>query len=198
MTSPPSPAPARPLKVVVSGPPGAGTTTLISTVSQLAVASTKRRVADDAPTAIVPTAVAMDFGRFAVDGDLVLHLFGSAGPPHPSVRSFLDDGLLGRILLVDAGRDGARAEADAEAQVEAILGWFREAPEVPYVVGVTRAWSKPDAAVGRMRERLALPEEVAVLAVDVRQAGSARSLLLALLHGVLARVEATESEAVST
>lgn len=184
------PEPARPLKVVVSGPPGAGTTTLISTISKIAVASTRRRPAVRPPTSVVRSAVPMDFGRLAIDPDLVLHLFGMAGPPPEALRDFLDDGLLGRILLVDAGRRGAAAEA------EPILALYRQAPDVPYVIGVTRSWSEPGAAAGRVREALAVPGDVAVLAVDVRQVDSARALLLALLHGVLARVEAAEVAAV--
>lgn len=190
MSPAPPPGPPQPLKIVVSGPPGAGTTTLISTVSKIAVASIRRRTAERTPTSIVRTAVTMDFGRLAIDPDLVLHLFGMAGPPPEALRAFLDDGLLGRILLVDAARPGAAAEA------EPILAWYRQAPDVPYVIGVTRSWSEPGAAAGRVREALAVPGDVAVLAVDVRQVESARSVLLALLHGVLARVEAAEVAAV--
>jgi signal recognition particle receptor subunit beta len=182
--------PPRPLKVVVSGSSGAGTSTFISSVSRSVVIPTTRWTAGGATELRSPAPVAMDFGLLAVDRDLVLHLFGTDGPPHQSVQPLLGDRLLGSILLVDGSRDETATGA------EAIVEWYRTAA-APYAIGVTNAWSRPEGAVDRVRRRFSVPAEVPVLPVDVRQVTAARSLLLSLFQVVMARVSGGEARSVA-
>jgi len=172
---------------VVTGPGGAGTTTFVATLARPAVVSTGRNGIGDAVTMRSAAPVSMDFARLVVDRDLVLHLLGTVGPPPAPVRPFLSECLLGRVLFIDASREGAVADAHP------LLEWFQAEPAVPYVVGVTKAWSHHDAAVDKVLRQMSVPTDVPVAAVDVGRADSARSLLLALLHRVLAHLGAGDT-----
>src|SRR5688500_15649414 len=104
---------SRSVKVVVTGPFGAGKTSLISTISEIDVLSTEKDVSDGAGGAAKSsTAVAMDFGRLTVDGDLALYLFGTPGQKRfDFMWEILAEGMLGFIVLVDAERPEAVAES---------------------------------------------------------------------------------------
>nr|MBA2601828.1 ATP/GTP-binding protein [Actinomycetota bacterium] len=70
---------ARPLKVVVTGPFSAGKTTLIKTISEVAIVGTERDVTDETKSVKARTTVAMDFGRITFAEDLTLFIFGTPG-----------------------------------------------------------------------------------------------------------------------
>src|ERR671919_1344913 len=122
----------RPLKIVITGPFAAGKTTLIKTISEVAIVGTERDVTDDTRSAKPKTTVAMDFGRITFADDLSLFLFGTPGQRRFEVMwEILSEGMIGFILLVHAGDDRSVEEAAH------ILGTFREYADVPYVIGVT-------------------------------------------------------------
>src|SRR3954452_14789812 len=70
---------ARPLKIVITGPFSAGKTTLIKTISEVAIVGTERDVTDETKSIKSRTTVAMDFGRITFADDLSLFLFGTPG-----------------------------------------------------------------------------------------------------------------------
>jgi len=57
----------RALKIVVTGPFGAGKTAFIQTISQIDVVSTERRITRRAPAGKEETTVALDYGRVGPD-----------------------------------------------------------------------------------------------------------------------------------
>ncbi|HXV99349.1 MAG TPA: GTP-binding protein, partial [Anaerolineae bacterium] len=63
------------VKMVITGPFSAGKTEFISSVSEIDVVTTERKISSDAERVKEETTVAMDFGRITVDDDLVLYLF---------------------------------------------------------------------------------------------------------------------------
>ena len=67
------------LDMVVTGPFSSGKTEFISSVSEIDVVTTERKISSDAERVKEDTTVAMDFGRITVDDDLVLYLFGTPG-----------------------------------------------------------------------------------------------------------------------
>jgi uncharacterized protein len=182
---------SRSVKVVVTGPFGAGKTTLIKTISEITVLSTERKVTDDTKALKTQTTVAMDFGRLTVDRDLALYLFGTPGQKRfDFMWEILAEGMLGFIVLVDAGRDGSFPEA------EEILAFFREAADVPYVVAVNKSDHDPHGAVEHARARLGLDDRVRVVACNALDKESVKGVLLELLYAVLEDVEAAEPAAV--
>jgi uncharacterized protein len=181
----------RQVKIVVTGPFGAGKTTLIKTMSEIAVLSTERKLSDNGKQAKSSTTVAMDFGRLTIDQDLQLYLFGTPGQKRfDFMWEILAEGMLGFVVLVDAEREESFEEA------QEILEFFNSAAEVPYVVAVNKGADEHDGGVGRSREWLRLPEHVRCVAVDAREKDSVKSVLLELLYAVLDEIEAGEPAAV--
>ncbi len=179
------------LKIVVTGPFGAGKTSLISTISEIEVLSTEKGVTDGPTPGKPKTTVAMDFGRLTIDDDLALYLFGTPGQKRfDFMWEILAEGMLGFIVLIDAQRHGAADEA-AE-----ILRFFTETAAVPYVVAVNKWDHDAAAAVAAARSRLKLASDVRVVACDALDRVSVKGVLLELLYAVLEDIEEPEPAAV--
>ncbi|MGH2754176.1 MAG: GTP-binding protein, partial [Actinomycetota bacterium] len=122
----------KPLKLVITGPFNAGKTTLIRTISEVAVVGTDREVTDETRNVKRKTTVAMDFGRLTFASDLALFLFGTPGQRRFEVMwEILSEGMIGFILLVNA------ADLRSEEEAAHILETFCKYADVPFVVGVT-------------------------------------------------------------
>jgi small GTP-binding protein len=168
------------VKIVVTGPFGAGKTTLIRTISEITVLSTERGITDETVARKADTTVAMDFGRITIDRDLVLYLFGTPGQERfDFMWEILGEGMLGYVLLVDW------SQPDSLEEAAGILGAFRKMARVPFVVGLNRADALEDADEGRVRERLGLDDDVPVVPCDVTDRESVKAVLLALLYTVV-------------
>jgi len=179
---------ARTVKVVITGPFGAGKTTFIKTISEITVLSTERQVSDHTRRVKAHTTVAMDFGRITVAPDLALYLFGTPGQERfDFMWEILSEGMLGFVLMVDADRPASIAEG------RSILSIFLELAEVPYVVAVNKVSGGEAAAITAAREGLQLPEDTPVVACDARDRESVKTALIALLYAVLDKVGAAES-----
>jgi small GTP-binding protein len=173
------------VKVVVTGPFAAGKTTLIRTISEITVLSTERGITDSTRRRKAETTVAMDFGRITIDRDLVLYLFGTPGQDRfDFMWEILGEGMIGYLLLVDAEREDSIEEAVA------IHESFRRMARVPYVVALNRSAGDDNALVERVRTRLEIPGDVAILPCDATDKESVKNVLLALLYAVLDEVEA--------
>lgn len=179
---------ARSVKIVVTGPFGAGKTSLVHTISEVSVLSTERTVSDADAAAKPKTTVAMDFGRVSVDEDLVLYLFGTPGQRRfDFMWQILAEGMLGFVVLVDAQRDASIEEA-AE-----MVRFFRDVAEVPYVVGLNKSGDLDASDVEGIRRRLEVPASVRVVPCDARDRESVKELLVELLLAVLDEVESTRA-----
>ncbi len=177
---------ARPLKIVVTGPFSAGKTTLIETISEVAVVGTERRITDGSAAVKATTTVAMDFGRITFAEDLSLYLFGTPGQRRFEVMwEVLSEGMIGFILMVNAADERSVDEAAH------ILDSFSRYADVPCVVAVTHTdvAENPASCVEHVRRVLELPEGVPVLACDARSRDDVKELLLTILFGVLRRLE---------
>ena len=178
---------ARPLKVVITGPFSAGKTTLIQTISEVAIVGTERDVTDETRSVKERTTVAMDFGRITFAQDLTLFLFGTPGQRRFEVMwEILSEGMIGFILLVHAGDERSIEEAAH------ILKTFREYADVPFVVGVSHLdeVDRPeDEVFQHVREVLEVPDEIQLMACDPREREDVKDLMLCILLGVMSRLE---------
>lgn len=177
----------RPLKIVVTGPFAAGKTSLIQTISEVAVLGTEREISDDTRECKQTTTVAMDFGRVSLGNGLSLLLFGTPGQRRFEVMwEVLSDGMIGFVLLVNGSDE--RSADEAARQLET----FRAYADVPFVVGVShldRAGVDEAIALAAVRERLGLSDEAEVVACDPRDREDVKAMMLRILLGVLRRLE---------
>jgi signal recognition particle receptor subunit beta len=178
-----------PLKIVVTGPFAAGKTTLIETISEVAIVATERDVSEHATEFGKPrTTVAMDFGRLTFGQDCSLFLFGTPGQRRFEVMwEILSEGMIGFILLVHA--------ADPRSLEEAahIFEEFKRYADVPYLVGVTHtdlSDTPAEELIEAARSRLRLPDEVKVVVCDPRKKEEVKALMLSILYEVHQRIEA--------
>lgn len=173
------------VKIVVTGPFGAGKTTFIKTISEITVLSTERDISDHTRDTKERTTVAMDFGRITIDETLVLYVFGTPGQERfDFMWSILAEGMLGFVLMVDRSRESSFDEA------ERILEAFRTYGEAPFVVAVNKHDPlDPAGEIAYVKERLALDEKVPVIPMSALDRASVKNVLLALLYAVLEGVE---------
>src|SRR5687768_903722 len=183
----------RPLKIVVTGPFAAGKTTLIKTISEVAIVGTERDITDDTKNVKQRTTVAMDFGRLTFADELSLFLFGTPGQRRFEVMwEILSEGMIGFILLVNAADERSVEEGSH------ILDQFRQYADVPYVIGVSHLDQQSEdheTVFSNVRQALEVPETVEVIAVDPREREDVKTLMLHILMGVLSRLEKSPAAA---
>ncbi len=186
---------ARPVKVVVAGPFSAGKTTLIKTISEVAVLTTERQITDHTSAVKGTTTVAMDFGRISFGNGASIHIFGTPGQRRfEDVWNAVADGMVGLVLLVHAADDRSAKEA------RSILETFRRFADVPFCVGVThldRVESPSGDVLEQVRARLGVAPEVPVLACDARQREDVKALLLRIFIAVQKRLRIAEGGAIN-
>jgi hypothetical protein len=172
------------VKVVITGPFNAGKTTFIRTVSEIAVLSTERQVSDISGETHGETTVAMDFGRITISDDVVLYLFGTPGQERFSFMwETLAEGMLGFVVLVDGTSEESVHDAGA------MIGFFTDMSDVPFVVAVNRVEPKDQPALDQMRSTLGLAEDVPLVGIDARRKADVIRTLLALLYRIARTME---------
>lgn len=123
------------MRVVVTGPVGAGKTTFIKTISEIESIDTDRRATDEMAHLKPTTTVAMDFGRVTFGPNMALHLYGTPGQER---FNFMWDILLrqahGIVLLAPAHRPKDFFAASR------LLRYARQrAPEAPLLIAATHS-----------------------------------------------------------
>ncbi|MBE9155432.1 ATP/GTP-binding protein [Nodosilinea sp. LEGE 06152] len=135
------------MRLVVTGPVGAGKSTFIRSVSEIEVVDTDRRATDEALLIKKRTTVAFDFGRLQFGPDMALHLYGTPGQ---SRFDFMWDILIQKahayILLVAAHRPHEFREA------RRIMMFMQQRSPVPMIIGLTHtdcpnAWDAANIAL---------------------------------------------------
>jgi hypothetical protein len=175
------------VKMVITGPFSAGKTEFISSVSEIDVVTTERKISSDAERVKEETTVAMDFGRITVDDDLVLYLFGTPGQRRfDFMWEILSEGMLGFIVLVDSVRPETFREA------KHILEVFRGYASTPYVIAANKqdlpdAWTPDD-----LRIALKIDRNIKILPCVARDKESVKNVLLELLYSILENMQTEE------
>ena len=174
-------------KIVVAGGFGVGKTTLVGAVSEIDPLRTEALVTQESEghddTTHVQskstTTVAMDFGRITLAENLVLYLFGT-----PGQRRFwfmwddLVKGAIGAVVLVDTRRlDDSFAAVD-----------YFEAKGLPFIVALNQFDGAGDYGPDEIREALAIPSHIPVIAVDARERESAKHALVTVTEFALTQL----------
>jgi signal recognition particle receptor subunit beta len=177
------------LKIVIVGGFGVGKTTMVGSVSEIRPLSTEeimtvasRGVDDDTVVRDkVTTTVAFDFGRISLDEQNVLYLFGAPGQERFwYLWDQLFAGSLGAVVLVDT-----RRLKDSWYAIDRL-----EYYKMPFVVAVNR-FDGPSPSLERVREALALPDDIPMLDCDARERGSAKEVLISLVQYLTRLTEET-------
>ncbi|MDT7580166.1 MAG: uncharacterized protein QOK35_1430 [Pseudonocardiales bacterium] len=182
--------PPVPIKIVVGGGFGAGKTTVISTLSEIAPVTTE--AAMTAPAAAVDvapatsrkaaTTVALDFGRLTLDDTLVLYLFGTPGQDRFGFMwPTLCAGALGGIVVVDPSR-----VADGFVAID-----YFEKVGIPFVVAVNAFADRDNLSLDDVRAASNVGPDTPVLAVDARDHESMKGAALRLLDLILTQARST-------
>ncbi|WP_062072397.1 GTP-binding protein [Demequina sediminicola] len=161
------------VKIVVSGPFGAGKTTFVRTACPDAL-GVERSVSDETSRLKEQTTVALDHGTVRVsgrDGDAIVTLFGTPGQERfRFMWPVLARGMAGYVLLVDASR------LQAQAQLKSIVRSFAQfAPGVPFVVAANR-WNRDELPAAQLAQFLGVPEAT-IESCDPRERGDVIKVL---------------------
>ncbi|MFD8882131.1 ATP/GTP-binding protein [Streptomyces erythrochromogenes] len=173
----------RTVKVLVCGHLGAGKTTYVHALSQIAPVSTEEvmtRASRGVDHVALPekttTTVAMDFGRLSLSDSLVLYLFGAPGQERffPILQD-LAIGALGALVLVDT-----RRLADTYPILQLV-----EDLRLPYAVAINTFDEAPALTDERLRDVMDLAPETPLVRCDARDRASSRDALIALVDHLL-------------
>ncbi|MGF1524882.1 MAG: ATP/GTP-binding protein [Leptolyngbyaceae cyanobacterium] len=129
------------MRVVVTGPVGAGKSTFIRNISEITAVNTDCRATDETARLKQDTTVAMDFGRLQFNPQMVLHLYGTPGQ---SRFNFMWDMLIRKahayIVLVPSHQPMEFRQA------KVIMNFMQQRTKAPMIIGLTHgdcqgAWS---------------------------------------------------------
>lgn len=169
------------IKVVVTGPFGAGKTQFINTISEIDVVTTERKVSVPERRKLKDqTTVAMDFGRITIKKDVVLELYGTPGQRRfDFMFPILSKGMWGFVVIVDsAARESFKA-------ARAVLADFDRLSSVPRVIAANKQDAAGALRADRLRKVLNVAQGVQVLPCVATGKTSVRNVLLSLLSSML-------------
>ncbi len=172
------------LKLVFAGSMGAGKTTAIGAISEIAPITTEAANTDRTEFDKEQTTVAMDYGEITLATGEKLRLYGTPGQVRfRFMWPILAAGALGAVILIDNSRPDPLA--DLALYVEAFRPLARAGA---IIVGVGRMDRCPRPSLEDYADRLAdLDIVVPVMPADVRR----RDDVLNLLEVLLQHIEAT-------
>ncbi len=175
------------LKIVFTGPMGAGKTTAIRAISDIPPVSTEVANTDRKSHAKESTTVAMDYGQLELEDGTAVRLYGTPGQERFSFMwEILCSGALGVILLIDGSTATALHDLGSYAEI-----FHRINPDQPFVIGVGRTAPDDGRELDRYAQTLADRGILApVFGVDVRN----RDDVLLLIETLLCILEAQVAE----
>ena len=177
----------REIKIVFTGPMGAGKTTAIRAISDAPPVSTEVANTDRATNAKPTTTVALDYGQLLLEDGTAVSLYGTPGQERFSFMwEILCRGSLGVVLLLDGSTATARQELQSYAEA-----FRRFDSNQPFVIGIGRV-PPGDCRLDEYARALSSRGIVApVFGVDVRE----REDVLLLIETLLCVLEAHVLEA---
>ncbi|ALG08023.1 ATP-binding protein [Kibdelosporangium phytohabitans] len=174
------------VKILIAGGFGAGKTTMVSAVSEIAPLSTEELLTEagidvDDLAGIenkLTTTVALDFGRITLNDRAILYLFGTPGQGRFwFMWDELAYGAIGAVVLADTRR--------LETCFPSID--FFEKRDVPFVIAVNCFEGAARYETAEVREALDVGEDVPIALCDARDRESAKEVLVTLVEYVLSR-----------
>ena len=171
------------LKIVFSGPMGAGKTQAIATLSDISVVSTEVKNTDLHINAKALTTVGMDYGEMTLEDGVSIGLYGTPGQERCNfIWPILSQGAMGVIILID------HAAQDPVADLAHYLDIFSKIYQGNIVVGISQLDKMPERDFAIYRDWLSSQQKnLPVFPVDMRQ----REDVLLLVDTLIAALELT-------
>ncbi|MFW5426656.1 MAG: GTP-binding protein [Methylophagaceae bacterium] len=166
-------------KIIFTGPVGAGKTTAIGSISDVAPVKTDTRASDMTQNKKTQTTVAMDYGVLKLDGGEQIHLYGTPGQERfDFMWEILTTGGIGLVLLID------NAQENPMNDLKFFLNAFSEfISETNVVVGITRMdLAKIPTIEDYQTELKSMSLNPPLFEVDARQKADVSMLVQALLY----------------
>lgn len=175
------------LKIVMTGPVGAGKTTAINVLSEGRAVRTDVAASDSVALMKSSTTVAMDYAEIPLGDDQVLHLYGTPGQDRfDFMWELLGRGALGLILLIDSSSPTACEDFERYTKAFADLLTARAG-----VVGLTRTDTAAPDDLGRCAAFInSHSTRLPAISVDARD----RDQLLLLVELLLCQLETRQEE----
>lgn len=153
------------LKIVFSGPMGAGKTQAIRSLSDIEVVTTEVLNTDIGVNSKESTTVGMDYGELHLDGGAVIGLYGTPGQERFNFMwPVLVQGALGLVILIDHSVD------DPIKDLEQYLNTFDDIYEGRVVIGISQVDKKPEREFAVYRDWLEKNNRnLPIFAVDMRK-----------------------------
>lgn len=163
-------------KIIVVGSFASGKDAFIQAISEIDLVATELQTAENH--------VALYFGRYTVDDELVIHLFGT-----PDTRRFefawdinYSRDLLGYVIVIN------NALPDAYPEAERIVNLFRKSAPAPFVVAVNVQDDTNGLSPEELRQVLHQPESVKFIPYGANDTESVKKVLLGLMYEIFDRV----------
>lgn len=172
------------LKIVFSGPMGAGKTQAISSLSDIPVVSTEVMNTDLDTNAKLLTTVGMDYGELTIEGGASIGLYGTPGQERFNfIWPILSQGALGVVILID------HSTSDPVADLAHYLKTFDGIYDGCIVLGISQVDKMPEREFFIYRDYLAgIGRNLPLFPVDARK----REDVLLLVESIIASLEQSE------
>ncbi|CCE24146.1 GTP-binding protein [Methylotuvimicrobium alcaliphilum] len=174
-------------KIIFTGPVGAGKTTAIQSISDIAPIKTDAAASDMTKSRKAATTVAMDYGVMNLAGGEKLHLYGTPGQERfDFMWDILTSGGIGLILLLDNTR------TDPFQDMRFFLEAFSDFIEKTQVaIGVTQMDLSSRPVINDYHKKLKeMDMNIPVFTVDARVKNDVSLLIQALLYSLDPGLEA--------
>lgn len=172
------------MKILFAGPPGAGKSTAIRSISDFPPVSTEVPSSDERRM----TTVALDFGEIDVGAEDPIRLYGIPGQERfDFLWPLVSDGAVGAMFLVDATRPGHMSTLN-----EYLDNFSSLVASVPCLVVITRSDLAPTSPrpADYVQHLASRGLELPVIEADMRD----RRDVLHLLHLLLTLIESESGE----
>lgn len=171
------------MRLVITGPVGAGKSTFIRSVSEIEVVDTDRQATDETKLLKPKTTVAFDFGRLQFSPNMALHLYGTPGQ---SRFDFMWDILICKahayMVLIPANRPSEFRYA------RRIINFMEQRAKIPMIIGLTHtdcpgAWFPENMAIalGYPNEKNRPP----IITVNATKTGSVAQAVIVLVKQLM-------------
>jgi len=174
-------------KIIFTGPVGAGKTTAIESISDIAPIKTDASASDMTKTKKSSTTVAMDYGIMNLTGGEKIHLYGTPGQERfDFMWDILTTGGIGLILLLDNTR------ADPFQDMKFFLDSFQQfIAETNVAIGVTQMDLSNKPTINDYHTQLqGMGIKPPVFSVDARVKNDVSLLVQSLLYSLDPGIEA--------